>query len=88
MTELGLVVAAGVAHVRALVDAGLTAAQGAAPDHVRDQRHDDQFGAIAKLRALRLMWARVAEVLGVPDAGAAVTHAVTDLAMFAQRDPW
>ena len=30
----------------------------------------------------------MAEVLRVPDAGAAVTHAVTDLAMFAQRDPW
>lgn len=88
VTELGLVVAAGVAHVRALVDAGLTAAQALRQVTFAISVTDDQFGAIAKLRALRLMWARVAEVLGVPDAGAAVTHAVTDLAMFAQRDPW
>ncbi|MFN8055882.1 methylmalonyl-CoA mutase family protein [uncultured Gordonia sp.] len=88
VTELGLVVAAGVAHVRALVDAGLTAAQALRQITFAISVTDDQFGAIAKLRALRLMWARVAEVLGVPDAGAAVTHAVTDLAMFAQRDPW
>lgn len=81
--------AGGVAHVRALVGAGLTAAQALRQVTFAISVTDDQFGAIAKLRALRLMWAaRVAEVLGVPDAGAAVTHAVTDLAMFAQRDPW
>ncbi|QKT07218.1 methylmalonyl-CoA mutase [Gordonia sp. X0973] len=88
VTELGLAVAVGVAHVRDLVDAGLTAAQALRQITFALSVTDEQFGAIAKLRALRLMWSRVAEVLGVPDAGAAVTHAVTDLAMFSQRDPW
>ena len=43
---------------------------------------------IAKLRAARQLWARVAEVVGEPDAGAATVHAVTSLPMMAQRDPW
>ena len=32
---------------------------------------------IAKLRAAGQLWARVAEVVGAPDAGAATVHAVT-----------
>jgi methylmalonyl-CoA mutase len=51
-------------------------------------RDDDQFITIAKLRAGRQLWARVAEGVGAPDAGAATVHAVTSLAMMAQRDPW
>ena len=43
---------------------------------------------IAKLRAARQLWARVAEVVGAADAGAATVHAVTSLPMMAQRDPW
>ena len=49
---------------------------------------DDQFMTIAKLRAARQLWARVAEVVGAPEAGAATLHAVTSLPMMAQRDPW
>ena len=49
---------------------------------------DDQFMTIAKFRALRRLWARVAEVVGEPDAGAARVHAVTSMPMMAQRDPW
>ena len=43
---------------------------------------------IAKFRAARQLWARVAEVVGEPDAGAARVHAVTSMPMMAQRDPW
>jgi methylmalonyl-CoA mutase len=49
---------------------------------------DDQFMTIAKLRAGRQLWARVAEVVGAPDAGAATVHAVTSKPMMTQRDPW
>ena len=49
---------------------------------------DDQFMTIAKFRAMRRLWARVAEVVGEPDAGAATVHAVTSMPMMAQRDPW
>ncbi|UQE76868.1 methylmalonyl-CoA mutase family protein [Gordonia sp. PP30] len=86
--ELGLLVAAAVAHVRDMTTAGLTTEQALGQIGFAVSVSDDQFAAIAKLRALRLMWARVAQVLGVPDAGAALTHAVTDLSMLTQRDPW
>jgi len=49
---------------------------------------DDQYMTIAKLRAGRQLWARVAEVVGEPNAGAATVHAATSLAMMTQRDPW
>ncbi len=43
---------------------------------------------LAKMRAVRQPWARVAEVAGDPDGGAAVVHAETSLPMMTQRDPW
>jgi len=43
---------------------------------------------LAKLRALRQLWARVAEVVGDPEGGGAVVHAETSLPMMTQRDPW
>lgn len=86
--ELAAVVAAGVAYLRLLTTGGL-----AAPDALRQisfrlAADDDQFMTIAKIRALRRLWARVAEVVGEPDAGAARVHAVTSMPMMAQRDPW
>src|SRR5690606_11815653 len=49
----------------------------------------DQFLTIAKLRAARRLWARVAEVSGASETGAAMRqHAVTSPAMFTRRDPW
>jgi len=49
---------------------------------------DDQFMTIAKFRAARQLWGRVADALGCPDDGAAPLHAVTSRAMMTQRDPW
>ncbi len=43
---------------------------------------------LAKMRALRQLWARVAEVAGEPEDGGAVVHAETSLPMMTQRDPW
>lgn len=86
--ELGLLTAAALTHVRDLTAAGLDVPQALAQISFAVSVGDDQFAAIAKLRALRLMWARVAQVLGSPGAGAALTHAVTDLSMLTQRDPW
>ncbi|MEO1064007.1 MAG: methylmalonyl-CoA mutase family protein [Actinomycetota bacterium] len=49
----------------------------------------DVFGSIAKLRAARWMWARLAEACGVPAAGRAVAlHARTADRMFSRTDPW
>ena len=86
--ELGLLVAAGLEHVRDLTERGLGIAEALRQITFAVSVDDDQFAGVAKLRALRLMWARVGEQLKAPEAAAAVTHAVTDLAMFSQRDPW
>jgi methylmalonyl-CoA mutase len=86
--ELAGSIAAAVAYLRLLGDGGV-----AVPDTLRQigfrfAADDDQFMTIAKLRAARQLWARVAEVAGAPDAGAATVHAETSLPMMAQRDPW
>jgi len=86
--ELAGVVAAGVAYLRLLVDAGVAARDALRQISFRVAADDDQFMTIAKIRALRQLWARVAEVVGEPDAGAARVHAVTSMPMMAQRDPW
>ncbi|MEH3141939.1 MAG: methylmalonyl-CoA mutase small subunit [Mycobacterium kyogaense] len=86
--ELGAAIGAGVAYLRALLDAGLPVESALGQIAFRVAADDDQFMTIAKLRALRQLWARVAEVAGAPEAGAATVHAVTSLPMMAQRDPW
>ncbi|SIR88797.1 methylmalonyl-CoA mutase family protein [Williamsia sterculiae] len=86
--EVAFAVAAGVDLLRALTDSGLTAADALAQISFGITTTADQFLAIAKFRALRRMWARVAQVAGAPEAGAAISHAVTSLGMYTQRDPW
>ncbi|WP_370513254.1 methylmalonyl-CoA mutase family protein [Corynebacterium sp. 11A] len=86
--EIGYGIAAGVEYLRALVDAGLSAEEALGQIAFRVAVTDEQFAQIAKLRALRSLWARVAEVIGVPEAGSAVVHATTAPVMFSQRDPW
>ncbi|WP_030514498.1 methylmalonyl-CoA mutase family protein [Nocardia sp. NRRL WC-3656] len=86
--EIGAAVAAGLDYLRALTDAGLDVAD--ALDQVSFQlaATDDQFETIAKFRAARRLWARVAHECGAPDFGNAPQHAVTSEAMLSQRDPW
>jgi methylmalonyl-CoA mutase len=84
--ELAASVAAGVAYLRSLPD--LSAAQALRQISFRFAADDDQFMTIAKFRAARQLWARVAEVVEAPGAGAATMHAVTSLPMMTQRDPW
>ena len=86
--ELAYAVAAGLEYVRALMTAGLSAEAALQQVSFRLAATDDQFVTIAKFRAGRLMWARVAELLGAPEAGGAPQHAVTSSAMMARRDPW
>ncbi|WP_182347532.1 methylmalonyl-CoA mutase family protein [Tomitella gaofuii] len=86
--ELGAAIAAGVEHVRDLTARGLTTAAALGQIEFRLAATDDQFASIAKFRAARRLWARVAQVLGAPEAGAAPQHAVTSAAMLSRRDPW
>ncbi|MCL2585266.1 MAG: methylmalonyl-CoA mutase subunit beta [Streptosporangiales bacterium] len=87
--ELGLALATAVAYLRALTSAGLSPDEAAGQIEFRYAATADQFTTIAKLRAARLLWSRVAEVSGVGPAGAAQRqHAVTSSVMMTARDPW
>ncbi|OMC16582.1 methylmalonyl-CoA mutase small subunit [Mycobacterium colombiense] len=86
--ELAASVAAAVSYLRVLTESGLPIGQALRQISFRFAADDDQFMTIAKFRAARNLWARVAEVVGDPDAGAAVIHAETSLPMMTQRDPW
>ncbi|WP_406441651.1 methylmalonyl-CoA mutase subunit beta [Streptomyces sp. NBC_00631] len=86
--ELGASLATGVAYLRELTEAGLGIEQALGQLEFRYAATADQFLTIAKLRAARRLWARVAEVSGAADAGAQVQHAVTSPVMMSRRDPW
>ena len=86
--ELAAIVGAATDYLRLLTDAGIGAAESLRQISFRLAADDDQFMTIAKLRAARRLWARIAEVVGHPDSGAVRLHAVTSRAMMAQRDPW
>ncbi|MFJ8820008.1 methylmalonyl-CoA mutase family protein [Amycolatopsis thermoflava] len=86
--ELGAAIAAGVAYLRALTDAGLSVDAAADQLEFRFAATADQFLTIAKLRAARRLWARVCEVSGATAGRGMRQHAVTSPAMFTRRDPW
>ncbi|HWT49107.1 MAG TPA: methylmalonyl-CoA mutase small subunit [Mycobacterium sp.] len=86
--ELAGSVAAAVAYLRVLTESGIAVGKALRQISFRLAADDDQFMAIAKMRAARQLWARVAEVVGDPEGGAAVVHAETSLPMMTQRDPW
>uniref|UniRef100_A0AAU2W2G1 Methylmalonyl-CoA mutase small subunit n=1 Tax=Streptomyces sp. NBC_00008 TaxID=2903610 RepID=A0AAU2W2G1_9ACTN len=86
--ELGSSLATGVAYLRALTEAGLGVEEACAQLEFRYAATADQFLTIAKLRAARRLWARVAEVCGAARAGAQRQHAVTSPVMMTRRDPW
>jgi methylmalonyl-CoA mutase len=86
--ELAASIAAAVAYLRVLTASGLSVSEALGQISFRLAADDDQFMTLAKMRAVRQLWARVAEVVGDPDGGAAVVHAETSLPMMTQRDPW
>lgn len=85
--ELGATLATVVEYVRALTRAGLDAADALDQILCTLAVGTDQFGDLAKLRAFRVMWGRVAEVLGEPGHTCAVQAHTAPLAL-TQRDPW
>ncbi|MEZ0076000.1 methylmalonyl-CoA mutase family protein [Planotetraspora sp. GP83] len=88
--ELGCSIATGVAYLRALTDGGLSIGQALGQLEFRYAATADQFLTIAKLRAARRLWARIAEVVGeqAGSQGRQFQHAVTSSAMMTVRDPW
>ncbi|NAS20845.1 methylmalonyl-CoA mutase [Herbidospora sp. NEAU-GS84] len=84
--ELAASLAQGVEALRRLTEAGLPVERAFELIEFRYAATADQFLTIAKLRAARRLWARIAEVAGGPPTQA--QHAVTSGAMMTARDPW
>ncbi|MGF1560990.1 MAG: methylmalonyl-CoA mutase family protein [Geminicoccaceae bacterium] len=87
--ELAAALATGVAYLRAMEAAGLgidTACRQIAFTLAVDA---DLFSSIAKLRAARRLWARVAEACGASEPARAMrVHARAATRMYTKRDPW
>ncbi|UED88706.1 methylmalonyl-CoA mutase family protein [Streptomyces profundus] len=87
--ELGCALATGVAYLRQLTAVGLTVDEALGQLEFRFATDADQFLSIAKFRAARRLWARVAQASGASrGAGAQAQHAVTSRVMMTRRDPW
>jgi methylmalonyl-CoA mutase len=86
--ELAASIAAAVAYLRLLTGSGIPVGEALRQISFRLAADDDQFMTLAKMRALRKLWAWVAGVVGDPGGGGAVVHAETSLPMMTQRDPW
>jgi methylmalonyl-CoA mutase len=85
--ELGYALAAGLAYLRALDDAGLDLDIARKTLVFRLAADADEFAGVAKFRALRALWARVEESCGLAPAPALV-HAETAWRMMTANDPW
>jgi len=87
-TELAVATGVGVAYLRALTDAGLELDAALDAVEFRFAVTADQFASIAKLRAARRIWDRVASLCAAEPARGQRQHAVTSAAMTTRRDPW
>jgi methylmalonyl-CoA mutase len=85
--ELAFALAVATAYLRALESAGLALDDARAMIFFRLAVDADQFLSIAKLRALRLLWARIEEACGLAPQPAFVS-AATAWRMLTRRDPW
>jgi methylmalonyl-CoA mutase len=85
--ELAYTLAAAVAYLRALEGAGLALEAARAMIEFRLSADADQFLTVAKLRALRLLWARVEQACGLSPEPAFIS-AETAWRMMTRRDPW
>lgn len=87
--ELGYAIAVGVEYVRALVEAGMSADEAFQQIMFRVSATTEQFLTIARLRALRMLWNRVGEVLEVAEEHrGAIQHAVTSLRQLSRDDAY
>lgn len=87
--DLGAAMATGVAYLRAMVDAGMSVDDACRQIAFTLSVGTDQFLSIAKLRAARMLWARVAEASGASE-DARRMHLTVDVSdrVLTQRDPW
>lgn len=89
VAQLAYALATGIEYVRALTDLGLSADEAFDSILFRVSANTNQFITISRLRALRTLWNRVGEVLGVsPEKRGAVQHAVTSLREITRDDAY
>jgi methylmalonyl-CoA mutase len=87
--EIAAALSSGVAYVRALDEAGVSPADANAAISFAIAVGPDVLIETAKLRALRLCWARILEASGAaPDHRAARIHAFTSRRMMTRYDAW
>ena len=84
--ELAFAIAAGVAYARSLTDTGIAAADAFSRIVLGLAVDNKPLIGIAKLRAARLMWARVTQACGAPTS--AVIEARSSRRMLTLADPW
>lgn len=85
--ELAWVLASGLAYWRALEAGGLAADEGRALIGFRMATDADQFLTLAKVRALRQLWAHIEQAAGLEPRPIRL-HAETAWRMTTRRDPW
>lgn len=84
--ELAFAMAAAIAYAKALVRAGLSMTEAFERIHLGLSADADYFAVIAKLRAARVLWARITSACGV-DAPARI-EVRSSQRMLAVQDPW
>src|SRR3954470_18157678 len=85
--ELAFVLAAGVAYLRAIEQAGVALEDAQSMVYARVSADADQFLTLAKFRALRLLWARIEQACGLTPKPLFVA-ADTAWRVLTQRDPY
>jgi methylmalonyl-CoA mutase len=83
--EIGLTIAAAIGHARCMEELGVAPEMALGRMILGAATGADFFAGIAKLRALRRLWARVTEIVGA--AVAPVVHATTSARMLTRYDP-
>jgi methylmalonyl-CoA mutase len=87
--ELAILLATGAAHLRALSAADVPLAASLAAIEVTLCADADVFTTLAKLRAARRVWARLAECCGAAEPDRSMQlHVRTATRMLTRRDPW
>lgn len=87
--ELACALATGTAYLRALTAAGLDIERAFGQIAFTFSVDANLFLSIAKLRAARRVWGRVAEACGTPKAARGMRlHVTTSMRMLSRRDPW
>ncbi len=83
--ELGIMLASAVAHLRLFEEARQALVYAAPHIGFALSVDQNQFLSIAKIRALRALWARIQHACSIP-ASPAIVHAETSLRMMAAKD--